>query len=78
MQQNSTYYCPYNLVDQESADGTVTMGEWHREEIYNLFPACRLGSNMHGRNAFLMRENLCSHFLFDGAISFQWNRLANI
>lgn len=69
-------YCPLAAVDREDGGGAIIHGEWHNDiqNMSNLVPINRASSNMYGKEAKTMRETLTSHFLFEGAIPFQWNK----
>lgn len=75
MEGRHELYCPTNFVDMEDANGNIINGLWREETASNnVFSATRMGSNNATLNAANVRSHLTSHFMFDGAVQFQWKK----
>ncbi|KAJ8935701.1 hypothetical protein NQ314_012678 [Rhamnusium bicolor] len=71
----SEQYCPTNFIGNEDNDGNVINGQWREGGIpNNVVNARRLGINNATRNAAVIRDQLASYFMFEGAVPFQWNK----
>lgn len=49
--------------------------DWRQNEIGALAPVGHIGTNMHSRDAKIIRNKLKDHFSGEGAISFQYDRV---
>lgn len=71
MMENERRYCGNiegNIDERESVDGDL------RQDIQNLLPIKRIGSNMYSKSAEHIRQCLTHYFMNEGALPYQWNK----
>lgn len=69
--RNQVAYCPPGYADNEDDQGNLIPGQWRMENSPLLADLPQLGSNMHSRNAAMIRDNLKSYFVSTGSVSWQ-------
>lgn len=63
------YYCSASDIDK------TQNCDWTQSEIGALATIGHIGSNMHSKNAKIIRNKLKDNFSGEGAISFQYDRV---
>lgn len=71
--EEKTYF-GITSTDKENEEGEIIEGDWRTGENSNLLPLKKTSSNMYGRIAAEMRDQLATYFNNEGAEPFQWNK----
>lgn len=62
---------PGSIVDMDGEDGSVTPGSWREQGLGELQPL-EISVGRYPADARRMRDVLCSYFLAEGAVPWQW------